>query len=59
MLVPSAANGYAFSLATELGFAPPRGLLRMSSGEPLRAKRKFIHAIAGLSLADLSVSVPR
>ena len=40
-------NRDAVALATEFGFTPQRRLLRMSRGEPLRAKDEFIYAIAG------------
>lgn len=40
-------NRDAVALAKEFGFTPQRRLLRMSRGEPLRAKDEFIYAIAG------------
>ena len=37
----------AFALATELGFAPQRRLLRMARGKQLRGKEELIYATAG------------
>jgi len=43
-------NRNAVALATELGFAPQRRLMRMVRGEELRGKDEFVYAIAGFEL---------
>lgn len=40
-------NQRAVALATELGFAPQRRLVRMARGEPVPAKDELVYAIAG------------